>query len=118
MRRRWVISIVVAVAVLLAVAVGYRAITSTSTSAPPRGPRAALITLLRGRQVYFTSVTCIRNGRTFRGAAVTRCNVNFGNPHIQAYCLANLQGRWVDRYRNRPIPCRPDWKGFHITIIS
>ncbi len=118
MRRRRGISIAVAVVVLLAVGAGYRAITSTSAPAPPRGPRAALISLLRAQKVYFTSVTCIPNGRRFHGSAVTRCNVNSGNPHIQAYCLASLQGRWVDEYRNRPIPCRPDWKGFHITIIS
>jgi hypothetical protein len=118
MRCTWIISIVIAGAVMVAAGVGYRTITSSSAPSRPVGPRATLISRLQAQSEYFKTVTCIGTGRKFRGALVTRCNVNTGNPHVQAYCLAKLHGIWVDEYNHRLLPCRPDWKGFKIKIIS
>ena len=31
-------------------------------------------------------VACVRSGARFAGVPIVRCNVDFGDPHIQAYC--------------------------------
>jgi hypothetical protein len=57
-------------------------------------------------------IACVRTGNSYRGAAVVRCNVNFGDPHIQAYCTV-LQGeKLVTQYDDARIPCEHDDAGW------
>src|SRR6201987_2163734 len=38
-------------------------------------------------------VDCVRTPHRFRGVRVVRCNVDFGEPHIVAYCSVLRNGR-------------------------
>lgn len=61
-------------------------------------------------------IACVATGRQYRGAGVVRCNVNFGDPHIQAYCTV-LQGeRLVTQYDDGAIPCGHDDAGWSSPI--
>ena len=43
------------------------------------------------------------SGRRYHDAAVVRCNVNFGDPHIQAYCSVMHGDRLVTQYDDAAI---------------
>jgi hypothetical protein len=43
--------------------------------------------------------------RRFRGAQVSRCNVNFGDPHIVPYCVVLVGETLVTDRENRAIDC-------------
>ena len=78
--------------------------------------RRAMIAKLHAGGVHFYWVVCVRNGERFHGVAVTRCNAEFGDPHVQAYCSVFRGGSLVTNLDDRAIPCRPDNAGF-TTII-
>jgi hypothetical protein len=78
--------------------------------------RTAMIAKLRDDRMHFFWVVCVRSGAHFHGAAVVRCNVDFGDPHIQAYCSVFRGGRLVTSADDRAIPCRPDDAGYTQTI--
>lgn len=84
-------------------------------AAAPGDPlRAAARTLtreLRAQHLSFRYVVCIRNGRRYRGHSVIRCNVNFGDPHVVAYCSVIAAGRLVTSQQDPSIPCKPDLAG-------
>ena len=79
--------------------------------------KKAMIAKLRAGRVHFSWVVCVRNGERFHGVAVVRCNVEFGDPHVQAYCSVFRGGRLVTSAEDPAIPCRPDAAGF-ATIIQ
>ena len=56
-------------------------------------------------------IACVRNGRSYQGAAIVRCNVNFGDPHIEAYCSVLSGGRLLTQH-DAPIPCGHDDAGW------
>lgn len=66
---------------------------------------------LRSEHLSFQYVVCIKNGRAYRGHPVIRCNVNFGDPHVVAYCSVILAGRLVTTQQDPSIPCKPDLVG-------
>jgi hypothetical protein len=66
---------------------------------------------LRAQNLSVQDVACIKNGRAYRGHPVIRCNVNFGDPHIVAYCTVILAGRLVTSHQDPAIPCGPDMSG-------
>jgi hypothetical protein len=66
---------------------------------------------LRSQHLYFRYVACIRNGRAYHGHPVIRCNVNFGDPHVVAYCSVIMAGRLVSSQQAPSIPCKPDLAG-------
>ena len=126
------LAILGAVAVLAAVGVGAGLLASSgsgSGAAPATAASArittgslaavktAMIAKLHAGRVHFSWVVCVRNGERFRGVAVTRCNVEFGDPHVQAYCSVFRGGRLVTSDEDPAIPCRPDDAGF-TTIIQ
>lgn len=78
--------------------------------------RRAMIAKLRAGGVHFSWVVCLRNGERFHGVAVVRCNVEFGDPHVQAYCSVFRGGRLVTSDEDPAIPCRPDDAGFTTNI--
>ena len=66
---------------------------------------------LRSEHLSFRYVACIRNGRAYHGHPIIRCNVNFGDPHVQAYCSVISAGRLVTSQQDPSIPCKPDLAG-------
>lgn len=61
-------------------------------------------------------VACVPNGRRFEGAAVIRCNVNYGDPHIEAICGVLRGGSLLTDHDEAAIPCGPDLRGWHPRI--
>jgi hypothetical protein len=66
---------------------------------------------LRSEHLSVQYVACVRNGRAYHGHPVIRCNVNFGDPHVVAYCSVILAGRLVTSHQDPSIPCQPDLVG-------
>jgi hypothetical protein len=66
---------------------------------------------LRSEHLSFRYVACIRNGRTYHWHPVIRCNVNFGDPHVEAYCSVIVSGRLLTSQQDPSIPCKPDLAG-------
>jgi hypothetical protein len=50
-------------------------------------------------------VHCYPDAATYRSLRVTRCKVNFGDPHIVQYCVVVIGGRLVTDYERRAIRC-------------
>jgi hypothetical protein len=80
--------------------------------------RSALVARLHAKGIGYRWVACLRNGRSFRGREIVRCNVNFGDPHIEAYCGVLVRGRLQTNHENRAIPCHRDRAGFHISVTG
>ena len=127
-RRR--VAILGAAAVLAAAGAGAGLLASSGSGAAPATAASARITTgslaavkkamiakLHAGRVHFSWVVCVRNGEHFRGVGVVRCNVEFGDPHVQAYCAVFRGGRLVTSAEDPAIPCRPDDAGF-TTIIQ
>lgn len=66
---------------------------------------------LRSENLSVQDVACVRNGRAYQGHPVIRCNVNFGDPHVVAYCSVIVAGRLVTSHQDPSIPCEPDLVG-------
>jgi hypothetical protein len=66
---------------------------------------------LRSEHLSVQYVDCVRNGRAYHGHPVIRCNVNFGDPHVVAYCSVILAGRLITSHQDPSIPCQPDMVG-------
>jgi hypothetical protein len=89
------------------------------TSKPPTAQiRTALIARLRAKQLDYRWVVCIPNGRSFRGQPIVRCNVDFGDPHVEAYCSVLVRGRLVTNFDDPALPCGHDDAGFTAPITS
>jgi hypothetical protein len=86
-------------------------------AATPPVAKRLLTARLRARHLTFHWVACVRTGRAYEGVAVVRCNVDFGDPHIEAYCSVLRAGRLVTDHENRAIPCRHDDAGPAPTIV-
>ena len=110
---------------LLATAAGVFALTDRASPGRPQ-PGVALVagirdpvqaagrTLsleLRSEHLSVQYVACIKNGRTYHGHPIIRCNVNFGDPHVVAYCSLIVAGRLVTSHQDPSIPCQPDLVG-------
>lgn len=87
------------------------------TEAAPPVAKRLLTARLRAKYLDFRWVACIRTGRAFEGVPVVRCNVNFGDPHIEAYCSVLRDGRLVTDHEDPAIPCRHDDAGPGPTIV-
>jgi hypothetical protein len=87
------------------------------TEAKPPVAKHLLTARLRAKGLDFKWVACVRTGRSFRGVAVVRCNVNFGDPHIEAYCSVLRDGKLLTDHENGAIPCRHDDAGPGPTIV-
>ena len=114
MRRVWLALLGVA---LLAAAAGVFATTGRSQPGVPlvagigdpvQAADRTLSLELRAQNLSVQDVACIRNGRAYHGHPVIRCNVNFGDPHVVAYCSVIVAGRLVTSHQDPSIPCQPD----------
>ena len=74
---------------------------------PPPLPivRTALVRKLRGEYLSVRWVHCYVDPKTYRSVRVTRCKVNFGDPHIVQYCAVIIAGRLVTDHERRAIRC-------------
>jgi hypothetical protein len=97
----------------LAAALGIAAGCGGGTSAPAGGASAtpaeaeqALTARLTRRDLSFRWVRCVDEGVRRGGAPVFRCNVNFGEPHIEGYCVLVRDGRAVTQVEDRALRCR------------
>ena len=85
---------------------------------PVRAADRTLSLELRSEHLSVQYVACVRNGRAYRGHQVIRCNVNFGDPHVVAYCSVILAGRLVTSHQDPSIPCQPDLVGSKPILFS
>ena len=53
-----------------------------------------------------------------QGAAIVRCNVNFGDPHIEAYCSLLRNRQLVTDHDDPAIPCGHDGAGWTAPIVG
>jgi hypothetical protein len=96
---------------------------ATTASAAVQKPdvkavRRALTARLHNQHLRQHWVVCVPNGRVFRGHAIVRCNVDFGEPHITAYCSVLIGGKLLTQFDVRAIPCGADHAGQKIVIVS
>jgi hypothetical protein len=110
----------VALAVVVFVAAGCGGGSSNAPDSAGLVPavRSALVARLHAKGIGYRWVACLRNGRSFRGRQIVRCNVNFGDPHIEAYCGVLVRGRLQTNHENSAIPCRRDRAGWGISVTS
>ena len=67
--------------------------------------RTALVRKLQGEYLSVKWAHCYRDAKTYRALRVTRCKVNFGDPHIVQYCVVIIAGRVVTDHERRAIRC-------------
>jgi hypothetical protein len=87
------------------------------TEATPPVAKRLLTERLRAKYLDFRWVACVRTGAAYRRTPVVRCNVNFGDPHIEAYCSVLRDGELVTNHEEPAIPCRHDDAGPPATIV-
>ncbi len=108
-------ALIAAVAVAVVFATAGRSQPGVPLAAGPSDPvQAAARTLsleLRSENLSVQDVACVRNGRAYQGHPVIRCNVNFGDPHVVAYCSVIVADRLVTSHQDPSIPCEPDLVG-------
>jgi hypothetical protein len=80
--------------------------------------RAATVSRLKAKHLTYFWVACIQTPHRYRGAHVVRCNVDFGDPHIVAYCTVFQGDAAVTQFTDPAIPCGPDLAGPQFTITS
>lgn len=109
---------------LFVVAIAAAVIAFGHGSSGPTGPvtsneaqiKRQLLTRLHEHALDPHWVACVPSGRHYDGAAVIRCNVNYGDPHIEAICSVLRGGDLLTNHDEGSIPCGPDLAGWHPQI--
>jgi hypothetical protein len=120
--RRWWLAFLIALcasggAIAGSIAAGSGASSKgTITTASPATFRTDLIARLRMKQLNYHWVVCVRTAHQFKGVRVVRCNVDFGEPHIQAYCSVLRGARLLTSEQDPAIPCSHDNAGFSAPV--
>ena len=91
---------------------------NTMRTTQPGTARAALINRLERSQLNYRWVVCIRTGRVFRNHGVVRCNVNFGDPHIEAYCSIIVGGHLITNHETPSFSCPADLHGWDTKTVT
>jgi hypothetical protein len=91
---------------------------STYRAATVPQAKRLMVEYLDSKQLDWRWVACLHTGRSFAGAAIVRCNVNFGDPHIEAYCIVLRWGRLHTDHQDPKIPCRRDERAPPATIVT
>lgn len=84
----------------------------------PTEAKKLMVDYLDSKHLSYRWVACLRSGRAFKGAAIVRCNVNFGDPHIEAYCIVLRNGELYTDHQNPAIPCQRDNQAPPATIVT
>ncbi len=77
-----------------------------------------MVAMLNHQKLHFHWVVCVRTDREFDRVSVVRCNVDFGDPHIEAYCVVLRGGQLESNFDDPALPCRADNAGNTQTIVS
>jgi hypothetical protein len=110
---------VVLLLVLGCLALGSTAVATAAIEKPDvPAIRSALKTRLHAQHLRVRHVYCIVNGRVYRQHAIVRCNVDFGEPHITAYCSVLIGKRLLTQFDVKAIPCHRDSAGDKDIIVS
>lgn len=80
-------------------------IAATPPPPPPPLVKAALVRKLKAEHLSFRWVHCYRDAATYRSVRVTRCKVNFGDPHIVQYCVVLIGGALLTDHEHPAIRC-------------
>lgn len=120
--RRWLLVVLIALcaaggAVARAIA-GATASQTKITTATPATFRVELIHHLRAERLNYHWVVCVPTSHHFRGVRVVRCNVDFGEPHIEAYCSVLRGGQLLTNQEDPAIPCAHDNAGFSDPVVT
>jgi len=93
---------------------------SSSKFAAPTVPHAKqlMTAYLDSKHLDYRWVACLHSGRSFEGAEIVRCNVNFGDPHIEAYCIVLRDGKLYSDHDDPKVPCQRDNRAPPATITS
>ncbi|OLE37363.1 MAG: hypothetical protein AUG48_04635 [Actinobacteria bacterium 13_1_20CM_3_68_9] len=91
---------------------------SVMRTTQPAAVRAALSTRLEQSHLNYRWVVCVRTGRIFRNHHVVRCNVNFGDPHIVAYCSIIDGGRLITNHETPSFSCPADLQGWSTKTVT
>ena len=93
---------------------------SSSDFVAPTVPQAKrlMTAYLASKHLTYHWVACLHSGRSFEGAAIVRCNVNFGDPHIEAYCIVLREGKLYSDHDDPAIPCHRDNRAPPATIVT
>ena len=91
---------------------------SRVTTARPSTFHSALIAHLRAEHLDYHWVVCVRTAHLFEGVRIVRCNVDFGEPHIQAYCSVLRGGRLLTNQQDPAIPCGHDNAGYRQSVVQ
>jgi hypothetical protein len=110
------VAVVAAVAIVLSVA-GGGASARLSTQSPARFQSMLKAQLTRLGLDYHW-VVCIPSGRSFHGVRIVRCNVDFGEPHIEAYCSVLRGGQLLTSQQDPAIPCGHDNAGMSTPVVT
>ena len=91
---------------------------STYEASTPPEARKLMVEYLQGKQLSYRWVACLRSGRSFHDASIVRCNVNFGDPHIEAYCIVLRHGKLYSDNDDPAIPCQRDNRAPPAAIVT
>ena len=80
--------------------------------------RQLMVEYLDSKHLDYRWVACLYSGRSFVGVPIVRCNVNFGDPHIEAYCIVLRWGELYTDHQDKNIPCRRDNRAPPATIVT
>jgi hypothetical protein len=86
------------------------------TSSNKADIRRQLASRLHGKMLSPRWIACVPSGRRYQGASVIRCNVNFGDPHIVAYCSVLRGNRLLTNEDDPAIPCGHDDAGWRAPV--
>jgi hypothetical protein len=90
----------------------------TISTESPAAFRTAVIAHLRAENLNYRWVVCVPTPHRFRGVRVVRCNVDFGEPHIFAYCSVLRGGHLLTNTQDSAIPCGHDNAGYSTTVVQ
>jgi hypothetical protein len=120
--RRWWLAGLVAVA-LAAGGVSYALVSDAGaagviTTGSVGKFRAAIIVRMHAEHLDYHWVACVPSGNRFEGVRIVRCNVDFGEPHIVAYCSVFRNDRLLTSEDDPAIPCGHDNAGYSAPIVT
>jgi hypothetical protein len=78
----------------------------TPASPTPAAAQDAMAARLAAMDLSFHYVRCVDGGVRRGAETVFRCNVNFGEPHIEGYCVVVRGGRAVTQVEDPSLRCR------------
>ncbi len=106
---------------LVGAGIAYASVTRPAAAITTAGVakfRSAVVARMRAENLRYLWVVCVPSGNHFRGVPVVRCNVDFGEPHIVAYCSVFRNGRLLTSEDDPAIPCGHDNAGFSDPVVT